>query len=386
MAASNLEKAIFDCSKSNISYKAAIVNRRKEVMKATENFQIHSSFLADQTVKAKNEVCPVAAGMFQKASDMLTSDKSPEKENVAEKKNVPTFMSTSDRLRRLKKPKEKKTNLSKAEQDLMLKYLKPKVETKHDIKLDQEPNDTLKTNLKVEEKPEIQYKMEIASQPELGLKPNEAMLKEVSSSPESNCDPPEKTNVDNFTTKMPTLDQIKVTKPAQKGKIPLFQQKLAAQKSDRLTRLKRLNQLTGEKTSKSENLEGRKRKLDENGESDSKKMKIDDPRKVRFHSGEKEDAEDSNKKDYSPNDLESCKRLVLKVISPYFTSGRFSDKKFFKELAKRITKELVSVNIFFNLLFDHYVLGFEFQTLKSKFIFRLILLFTKIHEIVQNLL
>ena len=346
MAASNLEKAIFDCSKSNISYKAAIVNRRKEVMKATENFQIHSSFLADQTVKAKNEVCPVAAGMFQKASDMLTSDKSPEKEEIAEKKNVPAFMSTSDRLRKLKKQKEKKTNLSKAEQDLMLKYLKPKVETKQDIMPDQELSDTQETNVKVEEKPEIVDKGDVDSQPESEVKPS-FMQKEASSTSEPKCDPPEKINVDKFTTKMPTFDQIKVTKPAQKGKIPLFQQKLAAQKSDRLSRLKRLNQLTGEKASKSENIGGKKRKNDEDEESDSKKMKIDDPKKVRFHSGEKEDGEDSNKKDYSPNDLESCKRLVLKVISPYFTSGRFSDKKYFKELAKRITKELVSVNILF---------------------------------------
>ena len=43
IAASNLEKVIFDSARSKISYKAAIVNRRKEVITCTENFATHTT-------------------------------------------------------------------------------------------------------------------------------------------------------------------------------------------------------------------------------------------------------------------------------------------------------------------------------------------------------
>ena len=286
MAASNLEKAIFDCAKSNISYKAAIVNRRKEIMKSTENFQIHSSFLADQSVKAKKEVCPVAAGMFQKASDMLETENIEKKEAEAETKKVPKFMSTSDRLKRLKKPKEKKPNLNKAEQDLMLKYLKPKVKTEPEVSVDPKPEVSVEPTPEVKEdfdaevlsernkisKPEADIKPDVDLKPEVGSKPGNGSDLKLDTHQKDDYSEPDSQELaidENFKTKMPTFDQVKTAKPAQKGRLPLFQQKLAAQKTDRLARLKRLNQLTGE------NSVSKKRKIDENEESDSKKIKVD---------------------------------------------------------------------------------------------------------------
>ena len=50
------------------------------------------------------------------------------------------------------------------------------------------------------------------------------------------------------------------------------------------------------------------------------------------------------KKDYIPGDLESAKRLTLKVLSPYFIDhNKFDDKILFKEMAKRLTKALSEV-------------------------------------------
>merc|ERR1712137_409877 len=49
-------------------------------------------------------------------------------------------------------------------------------------------------------------------------------------------------------------------------------------------------------------------------------------------------------KEYIPNDLDTCKKLILKILSPYFSAGRFKDKILFKEMAKLLTKALVEVN------------------------------------------
>ena len=48
-------------------------------------------------------------------------------------------------------------------------------------------------------------------------------------------------------------------------------------------------------------------------------------------------------KEYIPNDLDTCKKLILKILSPYFSAGRFKDKILFKEMAKLLTKALVEV-------------------------------------------
>merc|ERR1711892_89186 len=45
-------------------------------------------------------------------------------------------------------------------------------------------------------------------------------------------------------------------------------------------------------------------------------------------------------KEYTPNSLDSAKGIVLKVLSPYFSAGRFKEKPLFKEMAKLLTKSL----------------------------------------------
>jgi hypothetical protein len=49
-------------------------------------------------------------------------------------------------------------------------------------------------------------------------------------------------------------------------------------------------------------------------------------------------------KEYKPNNLASCKKLVLNILSPYFTANRFKEKELFKEMARRITNALVTID------------------------------------------
>jgi hypothetical protein len=123
VAASNLEKSIFDSARSKISYKAAIINRRKEIMTATTNFTLCKAFETEQQFVAKKEACPVASGMFRKASELI-QEKPVEVPEVKKTGNKPKFMSTAEKMRKLKKPK-KAEKLSQAEENLMSKYLNP---------------------------------------------------------------------------------------------------------------------------------------------------------------------------------------------------------------------------------------------------------------------
>ena len=77
----------------------------------------------------------------------------------------------------------------------------------------------------------------------------------------------------------------------------------------------------------------------ENGSCSPKKQ-------VQFNApiNESDKNEGSTSKEYTPNNLESCKKLVLGILSPYFTAGRFKDKSLFKEMARLITKALLKVS------------------------------------------
>jgi len=360
VATSNLEKVIFDAARSKISYKAAVINRRKEIIKCTENFAIHNAFLVNQGIKVAEECCPVASGMFQKASALILPKKSPEKspEN-APKRIVPKFMSTSERLKKLK-PK-KPVKLTKQEEDLMTKYLtpKPKVE-KVEPKIELSEQNVEKSEPKAEN---IEVKVEnSAPKSEIfeGKAENSAPKSEIfegkpeNSAPKSENFEEKAENLDSDVkseqaeaseNKNPDSDDEKLTideNPFEKVRIKLALGK-SKSTNDRMDRLRRLNALANG---------GQKRKADDSNidQNLSKKLKISDDAKKVVRFGQIDEKADGaagapgRPKEYVPNELESCKNLVLKIISPYFKAGRFSDKKFFKELAKRVTKTLVSVS------------------------------------------
>ena len=314
VAASNLEKVIFDCAKSKISYKAAIINRRKEIITATENFSVHSAFIAEKKAVARRETCPVASGMFQKASALIEK-KTGETEEVKKDekpRELPKFMTTSERLKRLRKPKkEAETKLTKQDQDLITKYLNPAPKAE-DEKI---PNPGEENCAPVEK---IDKKIDES---------DDDRLKIDEAPPKVSVKPPLKTK---------TVFQVPRKKLIGSS----------SEKSERVERLKRLNALTANPPTHI-NSPAQKRKVSELDGADSaaKRVRSDSPKKsVRFDPSEKTDGTGSDgKKDYIPNDLESCKKLVIKIISPYFNAGRFGEKTFFKELAKRVTKSLVQV-------------------------------------------
>ena len=48
----------------------------------------------------------------------------------------------------------------------------------------------------------------------------------------------------------------------------------------------------------------------------------------------------NGREEYQASDWDSSKALVLKVLSPYFVAGRFTEKSLFKEMAKKLTEIL----------------------------------------------
>lgn len=332
-AASQLEKAVLDqgnghftmslillllqCVKrpfkarSNIGYKANIIKYRKEIEHDTQCASLHTSFQAQKAV----EVAAVAARQptssgFVRASELLVRamPDTDEEEEVVEneanssriKEEVPTprkVMSTKDRLKKVRKqamnkqPKQEPTVLSKSEQNLLDKYL-----TKVTIGGGDAPSSTsVKTEVKAEVKTE-EVKQEVKEEP-------------VESGPVATVE----------ATAAPK--RRKFVNPLLNGKID----------QNRRNRLKRLNAET-EATPEAPPPPASKR-----------------PR-VQFDVVEEaEDAKDTNKpklgqKEYTANHLDSAKGIVLKVLSPYFTAGRFKEKPLFKEMAKLLTKCLFEVD------------------------------------------
>lgn len=346
VAASNVEKVIFDSARSKISYKAAIVNRRKEIIICTENFAVHTAFVVSKAVKVTQASCPVASGMFQKASALIQrKEDTPEETEV--NRVLPKFMSTADRLKKLKPKVKKQTKLTKQEEDLITKYMKPK-EVKIEesgVKEEAKPDHNVQQEVKLKEEgnheklmeepektpaPEeaetSDLKIEAASTGVLGEVDDEALtIKEDRSIPPSELAPP----------------------PIQ----PNVKQKLfvlpGAKTTSRVDRLRRLNTLTNTPKKRKADFEDHSAKRAKTiPSSDKAKSSDDSSKKVRFEAAEKSEDSDgsgTNRKEYTPNQLACCKKLVIKIISPYFNAGRFSEKQFFKELAKRVTKNLVSV-------------------------------------------
>ena len=61
-----------------------------------------------------------------------------------------------------------------------------------------------------------------------------------------------------------------------------------------------------------------------------------------------------NQKEYKPNEYSSAKRMVLKVLSPYFIAGRFKEKSLFKEMARKLTLCLYEEMIEFYIKYIFY--------------------------------
>ena len=69
-----------------------------------------------------------------------------------------------------------------------------------------------------------------------------------------------------------------------------------------------------------------------------KSVKFDENAKNTLNSEKPNEKKEYSQKDYQANDLDCAKSIVLKVLSPYFTAGRFKEKPLFKEMAKLLTK------------------------------------------------
>ena len=81
-----------------------------------------------------------------------------------------------------------------------------------------------------------------------------------------------------------------------------------------------------------------------------KSVKFDENAKNTLNSEKPNEKKEYSQKDYQANDLDCAKGMVLKVLSPYFTAGRFKEKPLFKEMAKLLTKCLFEASRGWNFI------------------------------------
>ena len=317
-AASQLEKAVLDQARSNTGYKAQIIARRKEIEGDTHCSSLHTSFQAQKAV----EVAEIASKQstssgFMKASELLTSapimndsDDEPEVKVEVWVENFPYFLSiiltlfyilstvkkvvkkelsTKDKLKKLRKPKTKESTLSKSEQSLLDKYL---------TKIDAPSNSTAKPEPKTS--PKIEVSSEVKTEPEVKL--------------ENEVTPVESKQTEVLVENTAENVQVKKRRPFVN---PLLKSGVDKSRLDRLKRLKRANEDSEAPPSKKPNL------------SKSVKFEVEEKSEVTKTATKKPEY---TNKDYTANDLNSAKGVVLKILSPYFTAGRFKAQcqKFFK--------------------------------------------------------
>lgn len=350
VATSNLEKGLFDAARSKISYKAAVVNRRKEIMNGTENFELAEAFRSEQYRDVKSRSCPVASGMFQKASDLIKpldpNEPSTSKVCALPKVQMVKTMkpkSTSEKLKAMKKPKVK---LNSTEKSLLSKYLNPPSPTNEESPATIEPKEILTNEVETSHiisPPKIvkidNCEFKNPRKASTSSEKEESTTSEHDESDSGSLSVVKKSDPNPIT--IPTTSSEYATKPFK----PVFHSKVAS--NSRLDRLKRLNQLANDP---SHNL---KRKRDENDDKEGDDLQsvgkvTQDIKRVKFLDlgvGKKPAYSPMCAvNEYTPNDVKSCRHLVLKILSPYFNDGKFADKAFFKELAKRMTQSLVKVN------------------------------------------
>ena len=353
-AASQLEKAVLDQARSNTGYKAQIIARRKEIESDTHCSSLHTSFQAQKAVEVAEIASKQATSSgFVKASELLASapimndsDDEPEvkvearvqknhffavfynftAENIfipqTVKKVVKKELSTKDKLKKLRKPKTKESTLSKSEQSLLDKYL-----TKIDAPSIPSSKPEPKTSPKIEVSSEVKTEPEVKTENEVN-KQSEVLVENTAE------------NV-----------QVKKRRPFIN---PLLKSGVDKSRLDRLKRLKRANEDSEAPPSKKPNL------------SKSVKFEVEEKNEVTKTAMKK--PEYSNK-EYTANDLNSAKDLVLKILSPYFTAGRFKaqcrkflnffetehfrplpqEKPLFKEMAKMLTKSLFEVMLYMGI-------------------------------------